>query len=1320
MVNVASKLFLLIAGLSQQKSKEQVIQFFVENIRTIFRSYTFTWYKAINQSVKSYLPICSPTKIFGYIEYSDELEPDHDLFALFNGSCQMLAVFLERLEQEELLNSNKKFDEMVSEQGDRFRSFVENANDIVYSLSFDGKFSYVSPKWTEILGHEVEEVEGKHFGDFVHPEDLQNCLAAFVQAAGVGDRQSGIEYRVKHKNGTWRWHTSNTTSIRNPQGEIVSLVGIARDITEHKQVELALKESEERFRITLEQTQTAIWDWDLVNNKWYASPQFYTMLGYELSEKEIDWNIWLERVHPEDLGAVSLKIEEVLSSKISGTVYETRIRHADGTYRWHCLQGYVASYNPQGMATRMLGTEVDVTQQKLAEKALQKSNRELKAISVCNQLLFRAEDEQTLLSEICQIICNEAGYGFAWVGFAENDKEKTVHPVAWAGKGNEYLINAKISWSGSSPYGQDPTGRSIREEKIYCIQDFETDPIFSPWRENVLKQGFRSSVALPLKDENSKVFGAINIYSYEPNSFTDDELRLLEGLSGDLAFGISTLRSLKKRKRAEKALAESEEKYRNLVESSMEAILIFQKWKITYANSAALTLLGAQSLVQIFGKTFFEIVHPSYHEIVRQHIEKIDSENKPTPIIREKVVQLNGNVVDVEVTSSPFTFKGRQAVQVVMRNISEQEQIERSLNESQALYSSFVEHLPASVFRKDKLGRYVFVNSLFCKIRGVSREDVIGKTADELIKYEGNINSEECSENVKALRMLDLQGSLHHEQIIQTGCSIELIEQYPQPDGTVKYYQVVKTPVTNTEGERIGSQGVQFDITERMLAEEKIKDSERLLNESQKISGIGSYTLDIVHDEWKGSVVLEEMFGIDSTYDHSVEGWLNIVHPLDREMMTTYFSAEVIGKKQRFDREYRILSKSTQQERWVHGIGELEFDAQGSPIRMIGTIQDITEKKMVEERILYHQELLSEMGQVAKIGGWEFDCITGKGTWTEEVARIHELDPLVEPNLEVGVSFYQGESKELISRAIDDAVRFGIPYNIELELITAKGNRKWVQTIGRPIIENEKVVKIRGAFQDITERKKITRELIAAKEKAEESDRLKSHFLANMSHEVRTPMNSIMGFSSLLADEEDHGLTTQYAKIIFRNSEQLMHILDDIVLYSQLQTKLLSYHPSQFETKKLFSDIFQSFDLPEFNNTGVVLLVDSDCDSEIVIHSDYEKIRQIFVNLVSNAFKYTTSGAIYIGVRIDADQLLFTVRDTGIGVPPDEREKIFERFYRSSNIDKGKIGGTGLGLSIVKELIDILDGKIWVESTVGKGSCFFFTIPQQPKSEKND
>ncbi|OQX20751.1 MAG: hypothetical protein BWK76_00105 [Desulfobulbaceae bacterium A2] len=227
-------------------------------------------------------------------------------------------------------------------------------------------------------------------------------------------------------------------------------------------------------------------------------------------------------------------------------------------------------------------------ERKRSEVALQRLNRELRAISDCNQVLVRVENEQALLDEICRIICDEAGYRMAWVGYAENDQEKGVRPVAWAGVEDGYLTNADIS-RADAEHGHDPTVKAISSGETICIQDFAGDPQAAPWRANALQRGYRSSIALPLKDELKNVFGVLNIYATEPNAFTSDETRLMEELAGDLAFGIQALRNRIARKESEQRITLLSFALNSVHEATF---LIDEQARFHYVNEESCRMLG--------------------------------------------------------------------------------------------------------------------------------------------------------------------------------------------------------------------------------------------------------------------------------------------------------------------------------------------------------------------------------------------------------------------------------------------------------------------------------------------------------------------------------------------------------------------------------------------------------------------------------------------------------------------------------------------------------------------------------------------------------
>ena len=239
------------------------------------------------------------------------------------------------------------------------------------------------------------------------------------------------------------------------------------------------------------------------------NPEWESTLGYSVSE--LEGRRFLDFVHPEDLEATLLTVSR-LTGQNEVLNFTNRYRCRNGAYRWLEWRSF-----PSGK--RIYAVAHDITERKRAEEALHRLNRELRAISNCNQVLMRAEDEQTLLNDICRIVCDEAGYRMAWVGYAENDDAKTIRPVAWAGVEDGYLANARHHL-GRHGTGRGPSGTAIRSGETDCIQDFATDPKAAPWRDSALQRGYRSSIALPLKDESANTFGVLNIYSTEPNAFT--------------------------------------------------------------------------------------------------------------------------------------------------------------------------------------------------------------------------------------------------------------------------------------------------------------------------------------------------------------------------------------------------------------------------------------------------------------------------------------------------------------------------------------------------------------------------------------------------------------------------------------------------------------------------------------------------------------------------------------------------------------------------------------------------------------------------------
>ena len=246
----------------------------------------------------------------------------------------------------------------------------------------------------------------------------------------------------------------------------------------------------------------------------------------------------------------------------------------------------------------------------------------------------------------------------------------------------------------------------------------------------------------------------------------------------------------------------------------------------------------------------------------------------------------------------------------------------------------------------------------------------------------------------------------------------------------------------------------------------------------------------------------------------------------------------------------------------------------------------------------------------------------------------------------------------------------------------------------------------------INDRKQAEADLIRAKEKAEESDRLKSAFLANMSHEIRTPLNSIVGFSELLKDSYyNERQKTDFIDLIVKNGQYLLSIINDVLDISKIQAGELDIHLKELSINDFIAEIIKEYSMKFQHEDVDFQYVFPDNREEVVVLCDPDRLSQVFNNLLSNADKFTRHGYIKVSYQVKSGFVEFQVKDTGIGIAPEFHEKIFERFRQVENADSRKYGGNGLGLAISKKLVELMGGTIWVKSQQGVGSAFYFTLP---------
>jgi len=373
------------------------------------------------------------------------------------------------------------------------------------------------------------------------------------------------------------------------------------------------------------------------------------------------------------LGAESVSREMASARDRHGGHFYFRHRLASGEMR-----DVEVHSGPVEIADHILLLSIihDITERRRAEEAQHRLNRELRAISNCNQVLMRAEDEQTLLDAICHIVCDEAGYRMAWVGYAEDDEAKTIRPVAWAGVETGYLEQAELSWADTER-GRGPGGRAIRCGEA-SSQDFTTAPSSNPWRDAALRRGYRTGIALPLKDKTGNAFGALSIYSSEPDAFTADERRLLDELAGDLAFGITVLRTRAERKR----LAQEREQYVRFFRLSVDPMCIADPYGCFKHVNPAFTRLTGFEESELLEKPFLEFVAPEDRQRTADEM-KLQVTLRPTLHFENHYVCKDGRVVLLSWTA--YFDKDDGVTYATASDITESRLAEDALREKTAL-----------------------------------------------------------------------------------------------------------------------------------------------------------------------------------------------------------------------------------------------------------------------------------------------------------------------------------------------------------------------------------------------------------------------------------------------------------------------------------------------------------------------------------------------------------------------------------------------------------------------------------------------------------
>ncbi|MFZ5570745.1 MAG: transporter substrate-binding domain-containing protein [Thermodesulfobacteriota bacterium] len=386
---------------------------------------------------------------------------------------------------------------------------------------------------------------------------------------------------------------------------------------------------------------------------------------------------------------------------------------------------------------------------------------------------------------------------------------------------------------------------------------------------------------------------------------------------------------------------------------------------------------------------------------------------------------------------------------------------------------------------------------------------------------------------------------------------------------------------------------------------------------------------------------------------------------------------------------------------------------------VLAIARDISERKKARDRLTQSEKRLAETQRIAQLGSWEFNITTREITYSEEALRIMGRQPGTIRTLDDYLRLVHPEDIPVLKQTIRTSGDENRPFEIEIRHLKADGSCNYTLVRGEPLIKDNQAVHFIGSLLDITERKHHEAELRRTKETAEAASRAKSVFLANMSHELRTPLNAILGFSELMT--RDPNLTPgQRANLatIGRSGEYLLSLINDILELSKIEAGQVQLQQKSTDLHRLIDDMKDMF-LLRARQKGLALQVNRSADVPRRVVTDPGKLRQILINLLGNAVKFTHTGGITLGVSVSGDNgntipgnsrtIAFEISDTGIGIPKDEQPKVFEAFYQTEG---GRFShqGTGLGLTISLKFIHMMGSDLTLRSAEGQGTSFRFDI----------
>jgi PAS domain S-box-containing protein len=795
-----------------------------------------------------------------------------------------------------------------------------------------------------------------------------------------------------------------------------------------------------------------------------------------------------------------------------------------------------------------------------------------------------------------------------------------------------------------------------------------------------------------------------------------EKFRLLRDADGKPKYVLGLTEDITERKRAEEALQQSEKLFRSIFEHSQIGISIFDIDSQTHITNRTLQeMLGCSEEDLRRVEQWDEIVHPDERIAGAKRYEELIQGRNDADEYEHRFLRRDGRVV---VANGRFQLlrdaAGKPQYLVgLTEDITERKRSQEALQENEELFRTIFENAPVGI------GLYNVPKSQYFTNRAL--HEMLGYTHDDLSsveKWDQIVHPDVRDAGAKRYAAL-LEGERDHD---------EWEQRFIRSDGRIVIADGSFTVIRDAAG------GVRYllnttkDITDRKQAEEKLRASEQLFRSVFEGAQVGIGVYNIQKKEHFSNRALHEMLDYSGEELSRLDQWDEIAHPDERVSRAERYAALVEGKREKDEYQQRLIRRDGHV---VLGNMRCQLlrDAAGKPQCVVALTEDITERKAAEELLRKQEEELRRANFLAETAldltraGYWHAPLDGSGSFDSSPRRHAIFGDVARPESRYRLDdhfTHAKEADEVAAAAAREA------FNAAAEGKTGKydaiyaykrpvdGRVIWIHALGHVVGgPTGKPTDMYGVSQDITESKRLEAELLNAKEAAESATKTKSEFLANMSHEIRTPMNAILGMTHLALKTD---LTTKQRNYLTKAeaaAKSLLGVVNDILDFSKIEAGKLTMEHADFRLDTVLEHL-STVVSPKIWEKNLEFLIDEQHDLPSNLVGDQLRLGQVLINLANNAVKFTERGEVVVTVSLeerlsDRVKLRFEVRDSGIGMTPEQSARLFQAFSQADTSTTRKYGGTGLGLSISKRLVEMMEGSIWVESDYGHGSTFCFT-----------